>query len=92
MPTNYYELTRPAKLESADFEKFMTKKVFPSVERGPTRVGSITGLRLLTEVPATRKYIWCIEWDGLNLSEPRVATAFEMVKAAGARPKFLGTI
>ena len=38
MPTNYYELTHPAKVKSEDFEKFMTEEVRPSVKRGPTRV------------------------------------------------------
>jgi hypothetical protein len=92
MPTNYYELTRPAKIKSDEFEQFMTEKVSPAVRRGSTRVGSVTGLRLLTDVPATRKYLWAIEWDGLNLNPASVAPAFEKVKAAGVRSKFLGTI
>jgi len=92
MPTNYYELTRPAKVKSEDFETFMTDKVFPSVRKGATRVGSVTGLRLLKDVPETRKYIWAIGWDGLNMNPASVAPAFTKLKTAGARSKFLGTI
>ena len=92
MPTNYYELTRPAKLKGDEFETLMTEEVLPAVRRGATRVGSVTGLRLMTDVPATRKYLWAIEWDGLNLNPASVAPAFDKVKAAGVRSKFLGTI
>jgi hypothetical protein len=92
MPTNYYELTRPAKVKSEDFETFMTEKVLPSVRRGATRVGSVTGLRLLKDVPETRKYMWAIEWDGLNMNPASIAAAFRKLKTAGTRSKLLGTI
>jgi hypothetical protein len=92
MPTNYYELTRAAKTNGEDFEKFMLEEVFPSVGRGPTRVGDVTALRLLKEIPATRKYVWTIEWGGLRLFEAFTIAAFAKLKASGARMKLLGTI
>jgi hypothetical protein len=92
MPTDYYELTRPAKLKSEDFEKFMLQEVLPSVGRGPTRVGSVTGLRLLKDVPGTRKYVWAIGWDGLRLFEGFVEAPFAKLKASGIRRKLLGTL
>ncbi|HEX8068492.1 MAG TPA: hypothetical protein VF546_00975 [Pyrinomonadaceae bacterium] len=92
MPTNYYELTRPAKIKAEDFERFVTEEVFPAVGRGPSRVGDVTGLRLLKEVPPTRKYLWTIEWGGLRLFEGFTEGAFAKVKASGARMKLLGTL
>lgn len=92
MPTTYYELTRPAKLKAEDFEKLMLEEIFPAVERGPSRVGAIEGLRLLKDVPATRKYLWAIEWGGLRLFEGFIDVAFAKLKASGARSKLVGTL
>jgi hypothetical protein len=59
----HYELTPPPEMAQEDFVRLVQEEVFPAVEMGPTRVGQITDLYLLTSQGA-EKYLWVINSTG----------------------------
>ena len=93
---NVYRVAPRADISDHDFERFMREEVMAPIQRGPTRVGQISGMRLYRFSPeeseglvdrASRveKYIWLIEWDGLEQTVDTLAgPAIEKLRAAGA--------
>jgi len=95
MMTNVFRVAPAADVSEDEFERFMREEVIASIETGPTRVGEITGVRLyrlssddegaVDRASRTEKYIWLIEWDGLEQTVDALAgPAIEKVRHAGA--------
>ena len=59
-----HRLSCPADFADEDFQTFMKDEIFPSVHRGPTRVGQVVGLSLWRD-HQTNEFVWAIEYDGL---------------------------
>lgn len=79
-----YRIELPSGKE-ADFERLMLDEVFPSINKGPTRAGQVTTLRLLkgNTVGSTNQYIWLVDGDSLINGGP-ARTGLEKIEAFGA--------
>ena len=64
-------IRRPAGMTADAFLKKLQHDVFPTVHKGPTRVGGIDSWTLLAETRRARKagvekYVWLVNWGGLE--------------------------
>lgn len=57
-----YTIKLSKRVKEEDFEKFMIEKVFPSIPKGATRLGQVTGLTLLKRdnTGHTNEYYWMV--------------------------------
>jgi hypothetical protein len=86
-------IKRPARVDPADFDDQLVKKVLSAVHKGPTRVGSIDGWDLLRrdnpvgDHPAgSHHYVWVVRWSGLRQTpEVLLRGAFKKLEALGAK-------
>jgi hypothetical protein len=81
---------RPSGMSAEAFLKKLQHDVFPTVHKGPTRVGGIDSWTLLEETRkgeegVSPKYVWLVNWGGLE-GAPEMLTkdAFEKLRALGA--------
>ncbi len=97
-----YQIRLPQDQDVEAFVKFMREEYFPAVDRGPTRVGAVTGLVLLQRLDEhsegsgaddAHEFFLQVDWSGLPgcrdsyVSDEEVLRKFE---SFGARVKSLG--
>ena len=69
-----HRLSCPPDFKGEDFQTFMKDEVFPSVHRGPTRVGKVAELSLLRD-HQSNEFVWAIEYDGFSEGADSAAAA-----------------
>jgi hypothetical protein len=65
-----YEITPPRGTDTNKFEQFMTTEIFPTINYGLTRVGSVQAQWLLR---GQNKFLWIIEAEGIGEQVVRAA-------------------
>lgn len=91
MGIELYNIILPKERTDYEFEKFMTEVIFPAVHMGSTRLGQITEMRLLKDIPPNGKYIWAIYWSGLEDRIDRtVPDAVSKLRSNGVDISYLG--
>jgi hypothetical protein len=81
---------RPAGMKADAFLKKLQHDVFPTVHKGPTRIGGIDSWTLLSEdvqgdAGESPKYVWLVNWGGLEgTAELLTKDALEKLRALGA--------
>jgi hypothetical protein len=67
--TLIHKLTLGSHLQASSFEKFARERYFPSISLQSTRVGQLSGARLLR---SNNEYLLISEWSGLGNDPPRI--------------------
>ncbi len=85
-----YQIKLPKTQDAEVFVKFMNDEYFPSVHKGPTRVGQVSDLALLQEEPEGKttgfNFFLHVGWSGLRsggirIDDEAVTKKFESFKA-----------
>ena len=97
-----YQIELPEDQDVEAFVTFMREEYFPAVDRGPTRVGAVTGLALLQRLDVhsheagadnAHEFYLHVDWSGLPgcrdsyVNDEEIRRKFE---SFGARVKPLG--
>lgn len=83
-----YKIKLPAGQDADAFVRFMQEEYFPAVEKGPTRIGAVTGLTLLQSRAAddSHEFYLLAGWSGLPDRDIQ-ATEAATKKLAGFKAK-----
>ena len=67
-----YRISLPKTTDADAFAAFMKDEYFPSIHKGPTRVGLVTSLLLLQSKDSDSKhqFLWQVGWSGLSGRDP----------------------
>lgn len=89
-----YQIDLPKAKDADAFATFVKDEYFPSIHKGPTRVGQVTSLLLQSkDGNGKHQFIWQVGWSGLPDRDPHadddnVQKKFE---SFGAKLNRLGT-
>lgn len=90
-----YQISLPKTKDADAFAAFMKNDYFPSIHKGPTRVGQVTSMLLLQskDSDAGHQFLWQVGWNGLPDRDPRAddENVQKKFESFGAKLHRLGT-